>query len=400
MPDQTGRNISIAFKAQPTLGVPATGAGASVFRYSGGSGLNLRKNKIRSSESRSDGQSTLGRHGHRSVEGGYNAPLSLGTFDALLEAIVRGTFDAPLSITNTQMTSITTTANTIVAAGGSWITQGLRIGDVIRLTGHAQAANNGKNLRIVGLTATVITVAETLVADATADSTFTITRPKKVINPAIPVRRLFTFEERYEDLDSSELFPDVRVSSLRIRMPAEGEVSLEFGLVGRDMQVLEGAASPNFTSPTPTASLGLVAADASIRLGSQVITTITALDFALNLNATTQPVIGSMLSRDVYDGNLQPITGTFSAIRDDMEMLKKYLNEEQLALHLLLVEPESEPKDFISVVLPLLTLDGNTKNLGQDGPLIQSIPFEAGKQTNAGGGINDQTMIAIQSSAV
>lgn len=401
MPDQSARSISVAFKEQGALGTPATGAGASAFRYTGGGGLALSKNKLRSGESRSDGLSTIGRHGHRSVAGGYNAALSLGTFDALLQAIMRGTWSAALTITEATagLTSITTTANTIVASAGSWITAGLRVGDVIRLSGHSTAANNDRNLRIVGLTATVITVAETLTANATGDTTFTITRPKKLINPALPVNRYFTFEEREEDIDASLLFPDCMVSSLRLTMTPEGEVALEFGLVGRDMQVLEGAASPNFTTPATTATVGLVAADASVRLGNQTIASLTAFDLSLNLGVTTQPVIGSLVPRGPYAGNLQPITGSISAIREDMELVKKYLNEEQLSLHFLLVEPDSEPKDFLSVYLPLLTFDGNTKNLGNDGAYIQTIPYEAGKQLNAAGNVNDLTMIAFQTSA-
>jgi hypothetical protein len=216
MPDQTGRNVSVAFMAQPTLGTPVSGAGATYFRSSATGGLALSKNKVRSNEIRSDGQSTLGRHGSRSVSGSYPADATLGTHDALFEALVRGTWAAPLVITEATagLTSITTTTNTIVAAAGSWITAGLRKGDVFRLTNHSTAANNNKNLRIVDLTASTITLpAGSLTLNAVADTSFTITRPKKLVNPAIPTRRLFTFEEREEDQDASSLFPDCRVSS-------------------------------------------------------------------------------------------------------------------------------------------------------------------------------------------
>lgn len=399
MPDQTGRNIVVAYKAQPTLGVAATGAGATVFRYSGGSGLSLRKGKLRSSESRSDGQSTIGRHGHRSTEGSYNNPVSLGTFDPLFAAIMRGTWDAPLVITQATagLSSITTVADGIVAAAGSFLTAGIRKGDVFRLSNHATAANNNRNLRAVDVTALKITTAETLVVNAVADSDFSITRPKKLINPAVPVRQLFTFEEYEQDQDAASLFPDVRASSLRLRLGPENELMAEFGFVGRDMQILEGAAAPNFTNPVQSATIGLSAADASIRLGAQTVVNLTAFDIAFNLNARTQPVIGALVSPDVYEGNLAPLTGTISGIRSDMELLKKFVNEEQLSLHLLFVEPDAEPKDFISLFLPLMTFDGNTKPLGQDGPLIQTIPFEAGK--NLVSGNTDLTMAAFQSSA-
>jgi hypothetical protein len=397
--DQTARNVSVDFKAQPTLGTPATGAGAKRFRFNGTGGLALTKSKIRSNENRSDGQSTLGRHGPRSVAGSYPADATLGTFDELTEAVVRGTWSAPLVITEATagLTSVTTVADGIVASAGSWITAGLRKGDVIRPTGLPDAANNSRNLRIVELTALKITTAETLTVNATPDSAFTITRPKKLVNPAVPVRRLFTFEERENDIDASALFPDCRVSSLKVTLSPDGMVLLEFGIVGRDMQVLEGAASPNFTDPTETSTLGLVAVDASIRLGSTTLASLTACEFTMDLGASTMAVLGSPLSQDVYDNNMRPIAGSLSAIRSDMTLLKSFLAEDQLGLHLLLVEPDSEPKDFLSFYLPLLTLDGNTKNFGADGPLIQTVPFEAGKLLSSTNG--DLTMVHIQSSA-
>ena len=45
--------------------------------------------------------------------------------------------------------AITTTTSTIVAAAGSWITAGVRVGDIVTLTGHSTAANNSLRLRSV-----------------------------------------------------------------------------------------------------------------------------------------------------------------------------------------------------------------------------------------------------------
>jgi len=74
------------------------------------------------------------------------------------------------------LTSITTTTSTIVASAGSWITAGFAVNDVVILTGHSTAANNNKPLNITALTASTMTVAQTLVADGVADTAFTVTR--------------------------------------------------------------------------------------------------------------------------------------------------------------------------------------------------------------------------------
>lgn len=86
------------------------------------------------------------------------------------------------AITQSTMTSITLTTNTIVASAGSWITQGVRVGDMVVLTGHDTSAtvvgspNNGRRLVVTAVTASTITVAGTpLVATALADANFTLT---------------------------------------------------------------------------------------------------------------------------------------------------------------------------------------------------------------------------------
>lgn len=398
MASQTGRNTSVSYKSQPTLGTPVSGSGATAFRFNPGGGLVLAKNKIRSNENRSDGMSTLGRHGSRSVSGSYAADGSIGTFDPLIEALMRGTFSSVLVVTEATagLTSITTTTNTIVASAGSFITAGLKKGDTIVLTNHSTAGNNSKNLRIVDLAALTITLpAGSLTANAVADTTFTITRAKKLVNGT--TNRYFTFEEREEDQDASSLFPDCRVSSLRLTMGADAMVGMEFGVVGRDMQVLEGAASPNFTSPTQSSSVGLVVTDATIRLGATDIASLTSFDAMFDIGARGQPVMGSNISPDVYVGNMAPITGTITGIRDDMTLLKSFLNEDQLSMQILMTEPDVEPKDYLALYLPLLTLDGNTKGFGADGPLIQTIPYEAGKLLT--GSNADQVMAMWQTSA-
>ncbi|TIL83592.1 MAG: hypothetical protein E5Y76_02090, partial [Mesorhizobium sp.] len=92
--------------------------------------------------------STRGRHGLQKTAGAYISELSLGGFDDILEAVMRGTWSsANLQLTQADFTSITTGANTIVFAAGSPISLGVKVGDVWRLTNHSSAANNSINLR-------------------------------------------------------------------------------------------------------------------------------------------------------------------------------------------------------------------------------------------------------------
>lgn len=391
---QTGRNISVAYKAESTFGTLPAGNAGTVFRANSGT-LNLDKSPIRSGENRRDGMMTRGRHGYKKVQGGYTADLSVGTFDSLFEAVFRGTFDSPLSISNAEMTSITTTANSIVASAGSWLTQGVRVGDVVRLVNHSTAANNSRNLRVTRVTALEITVADTLTVDSSPDSAFTLTRSKKLTQGT--TSRSFSFEESEQDIDGSEIFTGVRIGSMRLQLQPNGMVTVTFNGVGKTMQAQDGSDSPYFVSPTATTSLGMTAVEAVIRLGSTDVVDLTALDITLDLKADGVNCVGTVVTPDVFT-NLADVSMNLTTLRSDLSRVAQFLAEDVLTLHLLFTENESEPKDFISLFVPNFTFATSTKSeIGQDGPRTAQLSTLVGIKDDDSS--YDSAMLVLQTSA-
>lgn len=395
---QSGRAVSVAYKVESDYGQLPGASGAKVFRPNSGQ-LTLAKEPIRSNEIRRDGMSTRGRHGSRSVTGQYAGDLSVGTFDEMVEAVFRGTFAAALSITEATaaMSSATlaVSANTITASAGSWITAGLRVGDVFRLGTDFHVDNQNRNIRIVGLTATVITTAETLTAEAGPIATWSLTRPKKLIQGMVP--RSFTFEEHEYDIDGSEVFKGVRVGSMQLQMQPNGMCILTFGLVGQDMEVMTGADAPYFTNPSETVTVGLTAVEAKIRLGSDDVMDVSSIDLTLNLNAAGVPVVGSVLTPDVFT-NLATVEGTITALKQDVARSEQFLNETELSLHLMFEEHETGAADFCSFFVGNMTLASATKGeIGQDNARTQSFTILCGVDER--GGAYDRSMIAYQTSA-
>jgi hypothetical protein len=178
---QTGSSALVAYKKQADLGVPASGAGASVLRIAGGNGIKLAKSAIASNEVRNDGMSTRGRHGTQAVTAAYNAEVSLGSHDPIIEAVMRGAWDSTVfAKTQADFTSLTTALDGINFTSGNPITMGFRVGDVFRATWLPDAANNNRNLRIAALSSTKITTAEQLTANAAPDTSCTLTRPARL----------------------------------------------------------------------------------------------------------------------------------------------------------------------------------------------------------------------------
>jgi hypothetical protein len=390
---QTGKNISVRSYVEATFDT-APGVGTSeTIRLTPSPGLSLQRPRIESQEIRSDGLTPKARLGSRSITGSYNGEISATSFDSWLEAVMRGTYTAAVAITETEMTSITTTTSTIVAAAGSWITEGVRVGDVVRLTGHAQTANNDINLIVSAVSATTITVVGTpLVADASADLTFTLTILKKLINPATPTERTFYIEEYYQDIDQSNLFGGCKIDGFTIRGTPDGMATIEFRVVGASMSPQDTGSSPYYTSPTTTTTAALVFADAQLSIDGTAVAIATAFELNANLGAATLPVIGSPNTPDVFSSQLR-MTGSFSAVREDLSYLTGYDAETEYALHVLLEEPTGTPKKCVGIYVPLLTLDDASAPLGQDGAMVQTLPFTVGLNPSASG--YDQTMAAI-----
>jgi hypothetical protein len=394
---QTGRNVVVAYKANAgAYGAPASsGGGATGFRPISG-GINLTKTAIVSQENRRDGMQTRGRHGQRAVSGSYQAELSVGTFDALFEAAMRGTWSAAATITEASVSSATLSveADGFVISGGSWITEGLRVGQTIRFTTGVLAANQ-INCRVIALTATKATVAETLTVEAGPIASWSVTRAKTLIQPDPPVARDFSFEEYEVDLDQSERFDGIRVSGFSFEMRPDSLINVTFNLVGQDGAALATGDSPYFTSPSFTTTLPLSVVDASLRLGSTNLVDLTGFTLGFDLSAQPVSVVGSNVTPDVFT-NLSAVTSEITALRDDLSRVTQFLDETQLALHLMCALPGTT--DFFSLSMTNLTLGGATKSaLGQDGPRTQTLPLVIG--IDEAGGAFDPTMLRLSTSA-
>lgn len=401
MPYQTGRNHQINFKLESTFNVAPGATGATGFRPTSGGGLNLTKRVFQSNEIRRDGLQIMGRHGSRSVAGTLNSELSLATHDPLLEAVMRDTWTATLQGTQADFTNISIASNVITANTGSFITKGFRVGDIVRLTNHSVAGNNDRNLRVIALTATTMTIsAANVLTDAGADTSFEITRAKKLTRLANTsyLDRSFSVEEYAIDIDQSELYTGVNFSSARIQVAPNGMITVTYGLVGADGSALATGASPYFTDPTLTTSLPLVAADAKLALAGVDVLDLTSFDLTLAINAGGAEVVGSYVTPAMFTNQLA-ITGSLSALRKDLLKLTDFINETTFSLSLLMVEPDAEPKDYISIFLPAVKFAEVNKNeLGANGPRVETLPIMVGFDPSRGSQY-DQSAVVFGTSA-
>lgn len=395
---QSGVATEIRIKPETSFGVLPGATGASLLRRTS-CNLNLTKDTTKSNEVRADQQIADFRHTARKVGGSLNGELSLESYDSLLEALLRGSWTGGASFTATTGAGITSNsgAKTFTRAGGSWLTDGFKIGDVVRFTGLAASANNGKNFRIVGLTATVMTVGEAVATDAVADESCACTVVgKKLITGT--QKRSFTIEQYYADVDVAQVFSGCRIGSGRFSLQPSGIATVQFDMTGQDMALYVAGAAPYFTSPAaaPITSV-LAGANGSLRLGGADIAVVTGLNLSVQLGLTAQNVVGASTVPDVFYGTTN-VSGDITALFENEDLIENFLNEDEIELIAMLEAPGSDPKDFLTLRVHRLKLgSASINNQGEQGVPV-SLQFQALLKAGGSGTAYDEASLVIQRS--
>lgn len=396
---QTNANILVAAHRETTLGIAATATGATQVRLIGSTGLTLKRGAITSAELRTDGLTSMGRLGGKSVDGGYTTELSVGGHvDLFLEALMRSTWATSTAIGFATMTTIAIGTNTLTAAGGDFVgAQGIRVGDIFTLTGTTVSGNNSlRNVVVAVGSMTIVTTTgafTTLVASATG--TLTILKKLKTSNPYI--RYSHTIEQYDADIDLSELFLGCRCIGAKLSFKPNAMAMADFTFLGMDHTALATGTSPYFTSPSLTTGLSLIADDSAIRFNGSTVTTFTGFDLNFSIKAKGESVIGSFVPPDIFDNELD-VTGMITGLRSDFSNLTLYDAETEFEMQILLKEPGTAPQNCIAIYLPRVKIAALAAPVGGgDGPKVVTLGLMIGPKVAATG--YDGTICTISSTA-
>jgi hypothetical protein len=391
----------VTYKVEATWGtVPAAGSAQALRRVK--STLNLKKQTYQSQEIRSDYQVADFRHGVRSVNGTVSGELSPGTYKDFMAAAVRQAFAAVTAITNASITiSGTGPTYTVARAAGSWITDGVKLGNVGRLSvGVFNAANINKNLFITAITAANLTVMPlngvALVAEGPiATSTFTVIGKKAFVPSSGFTDLSYSIEHFYSDLTLSEVFSGCKIAQMGIQLPPTGMTNVDFDFLGKDIVT---AGAQYFTAPTAETTTGILAAVNGILVVQGVaVALLTGLSFNLKANMSGEAVVGSNTFADIVEGRIE-VDGQFTALFADATVRDYFLNETEVGLYVAMATSPSATADFIAFSLPRVKLGDAARDDGEKA-LVLTCPFTALRNIAGGAATtSEDTTLAIQDS--
>lgn len=390
----------VRYKEESTYGTAPGASGAQLLRRTQSS-LVLSKDTYRSNEIAEHRQTSDLRHGARRVAGSINGELSPGTYKDFLAAAVRRAFAAVSSITGLSITISGTGPYTIARASGSWLTDGIKAGQVVRLTaGSFNASNLNKNILVAAATASNITGivlnGSSLVAEGPIASATLAVPGKVTYAPATGhTNKSFAVEHWHSDVSLSELFTGCKVDSVDLGLPPTGLASIALGFVGQDVTT---AASAYYTSPTAASSTGLVAAVNGVLVaGGSELAICTGLSLKIAGNMSTEPVIGSDQQPEPAPGRIA-VSGQFTAFFASGTLRDNFINEDEIALYMALCSSNAAAADFIALCAPRIKLLNAEADDG-DKSLIATYGFEALYNVSGGSGTSsEQTSLMLQDS--
>lgn len=380
---QTAARTLVALHSETAINVQSTATGATQLRYIGSTGLNLKRAQVQAQEKLATGLKQMGRSGYKTVDGSYDAEISVGgATDILIEAVMRSTWVTSYAVGFGTMTTVAVGTNELVAAAGSWITEGVRVGDIFTLSGTSVSGDNGTNNIVTAvstLTISTVTGAFTTIA---ATATGTVTVLKKVVSPTgTPTRRSFTIEQNDTDIDLSELFTGCRAVGVKFSFQPGQMAKATYSFIGVDRTALATGTSPYFTSPTLTTSLGLIADDSTIRYNGAPVASFTGFDLDFQITAAGVPVIGSLTTPDIFDNDLA-VSGTITGLRSDFSNLTLYDAETEFEVQIKLQEPTGSPPACLSIYVPRAKISGLSAPVGGgDGAKIETLTLMVGPKT-------------------
>jgi len=397
-----GRNKVLTFKRQTAKGTIATTGTAQNLRRNTAT-FELQKETYNTADEITTTQQMLSsRHGVRLVNGSYSGLLSPLTHTDMLSALLRKDFATVTALATLSITVAGSGPYTITRASGSFLTGGIKIGMVVRLTaGSFSAGNLNKNLLVTGVTATVLTVAvlngSTLTAEGPiSSSTVTVTGKVSYVPASGHTNVYYTVEEWYADVPHSERNKDVKVGSASLSLPGSGNATIDMTLMGLDQT---RDTSQYFVTPTAeTTSNTLVSASGALYVDGASVATVTDLSVEITGNqSAADGVVGTNLRADIFDGKVMA-TGSFTAYFDSTDTADAFLNEEEISILSALTDGSEADAEFQTYYMPRIKVNSDTTDDGETG-LKRTYNFEALYNSAGGTGIaTEATTIQVQDS--
>jgi hypothetical protein len=403
----SGVNKTFAVKAETTWGTEPDSSFGGTFVATGAkylrrvtSNLNLVTTNFESAEINSDAQVSDFRTGGRHVEGTLACELSGGSYQVMMEAMLRAVASEITGLTAQTVTVADETGdNSTITTSGSFMATGkFKAGMVLRATGLT-GTSVGRNLYIVSIASETSMVvapadggAQLEEESGTTGCAFTGVGKRISVPSTGHTNVSFGIEEWHSDINLSRFYTGCKPTQMAIRLPATGMATVDFNLLGRNMAI---NTTQQYSSVAAASTSGIAAApQGTVFVQGAAVGLITGMELTIVGGHSTGTVIGSVFTPDVFQGRVRG-TGQMTVYLQDDTYLSYFADETEVEAAVLLNATSAANTHFTLIHLPRIKFGGGSVDDGEKG-LIITMPFTIIKKGTATG--YDSTTISIQDS--
>lgn len=368
-----GANTAQFYTLETTPGVTPTSPVWSPLRNTGGVPA-VTRDALVSNELDGSRETSSIRTGNKQVTGEYAIELSAQSQDELLAGAMTSSWVAGVSQTSVSV-AVDATSKTFTRSTGSFIADGVEVGDLIAFTDLP--GENGKPFIVTTVTATVVTGAgiQKPLTTAVATATDYKTGDKLETGNLCKTYSILTwFKGRCGGADSYVITRGVEFSGFTIEQAVNAMVTGSFPFIGLSQEIL--TAPPAGSTYTSFTAEPFSSVDVSAYNGTAPLKLIDTFTITNDNGTSAQFELGNDSVAFVERGRA---ANTFSLAGKlyDMALLNLFLNETQVELTSVL----SGPQGAMSFTLKRAEITAATPEIG--GPESVTLSIEGQATGNA-----------------
>lgn len=364
-----GANTAQFYVAEVTPGVTPTNPVWSPLRNTGGVPA-ITRDTLTSNELDGSRETTSIRTGNKQVSGEYAIELSSKSQDDWLAGALGSTWQSGVSLSGLSIT-VAPAGKTFTRADGSFITDGVEVGDLIAFTDLT--GDNAKPFIVTEVSATVVTgagIQHTLTTETV--TTAAKTGDKLKTGSQCKTFSILTWYKRQcGGADAYTLTKGVEVSGFTVEQAVNAMVTGSFPFIGRSQEILTTPPSgSDFSSVTfgdePFSSVDVSVFDGStpLRCDSLTITNDNGASAWFELGNTNVAIVERGRAANTFS-----ISGKLY----DMAMIQKFIDEQQVEINSILAGVNGA----MSFSLKRAELTAVTPEIGGPESITQSIEGQA-----------------------
>jgi hypothetical protein len=386
----SGAQRDLYYAIEDSFGVPPSTLTMTEVRNTEDT-ISLARDNFVSNERRGDRGIHDMRLGNKQPAGDINFEFSYESFDDFMAAALCADYDtsqedlddaweAPYALTGTSaIDGITVDKDdkTITRATGSWITDGLRVGDVITIAGFTEDGPpdetvNNQTTQITALTATVITVSSTTLEDTdSARDSIEFTTSATEIKKGTTVTS-FVIERYFIDVTQYQLYTGGIINGFSLDLAPNGMVTGGFSFLFKDAENASSAYHDGDPVDVET-NRPFDSFTGYINENNTASEVLSALNFSLDNGFERNFVLMADTCPQMTSGRSN-VTGSITAYFENKTLYDKFVNETESSLE---VGFQDNNLNGYVITLPRVKYTSAETPVNSDGAIINTMNFQA-----------------------